>query len=468
MEILTLYKAILESLNVLPDKDGLLSFHYQGQTFPAIVDDKRLTLPTPELLRAGDWTNLQPFHPLSENLLRGESAVLKKTKAIMNLRLSQVIMDLMKQFVTLGADTSKHAKLSPKAQELLSHIPEVDEKSEQAIDKIIDASDWEGPNRFMSLYLKRGGTLQGRKYHRLAVVSFPILEQFDNDDHTVFGVKLRKKDFVAFKSLLLYILPDAEDLETYSAASSSLVAPYFDALLHAFANVAEQLNKIVHTHRKQLDNADELQIPLAWLNEIDDLAKYRDLIPPLAGNDGDLIGGSEEAPAPPRPVPSIISGGPAPARVQQEVKKEEPKAPSPFNTDFNRQPAVPFTPAPAPAAPAAAPAAPSTVEIRHTKRGVDFNSVLEARQRTAFVPTPGFQGPVPPQALPAWAAPPMPANPQPSAGGYAGFHRGIPMSSPGYGYGHGAPTVGRGYAPTPSYGSGYGGGFSGWGGNQSV
>ncbi len=437
MQITDLYKAILASMNVIADENGLLSLKYMDSTHRVLVNGKRLTLPTDELLRIGDWSNLQPFHPLSENLLReGESPVGKKLKTLINLRLGTIVTDLMSQFIQLGFDTKSHAKLSPKAQELLSHIQEVDEKTVAAVDKILEAVSEEGPSKIINIYLKRGGKYRGEKVARLAVVSFPIItDEFERNDGVIYGVKLRKKDYAAVLGLLKYILPDCDDLEAYNAPSNSLEAPYFDALIHAYINVARRLNEVVKIHKKQLENAEELTIDLSWADAVENLAAYRGLIPTLAGNEGEVA--EKDTPAPVRPIPTIAAPAPKAPATPIAPKVEEAK-PSTFNTSFRADSLNVPTMAPTPVA--AAPVA------KIAGRGADFNEVLRANAANTMRAQQQFHQQM---TQPAWVSAGQPVQPAVPVGSYAGLHRGVPVAPTTYGYQNMRPGVG--YQPMPDW-----------------
>lgn len=356
MEIRQLYKSILSSLQMQADENGMITLQVGGEKFPATCNDKRLVLPTQEVLRTADWNKVIAFHPLSENILRGESAVLKKLRGLVVFRVCEVITCLMTELTEIAADKDNHKKLSPTQSEFLSLMPKADAKTVKAFDKIFSVASQEGDHRVCSIYLKRGGHWKGNKYSRLAVTSFPITEDFDSDESEIFGQKLRKADKDAFKALFLYLLPNADstDLEEYSHGSNSMTAPYFHALMKAYIRMAKQLNKITYKFRKHLDNPDELLIDVEWEEALEDLSIYKDLIPSLSGNEGEptskdgedepVVGGSkahlrelaEKLAGEEKPVPALQETVPATSTFTRNI--------SPFQTS----PVVP-TPAPAPA-----------------------------------------------------------------------------------------------------------------------
>lgn len=294
MDILQLYKEILTSLHMSSDDQGLISLDMAGEKFPAYCNKKRLVLPTQEVLRQAQWENSVAFHPLSENILRGESAVLKKLRSMISFRISEVTSCLMTELVGIAADNEYHKKLTPTQSEFLSLVPQVDHKTCEAFEKVFDATSTDGEHRLVSVYLKRGGTWKGEKYSRVAVVAFPITDEFGNDQAEVFGVKMRKKDKKVMEDLFEFIIPHSKGLEEYSFGSNSMTAPYMHAMLMAYVKVAKQLNKIVHKYRKHLDNPDQLHIDLAFEDKLGNLGVYKDLIPTLAGNDGEAVQGTEQ------------------------------------------------------------------------------------------------------------------------------------------------------------------------------
>lgn len=287
MELLELYKSILESIGSSVDEKGLVSIVGESQNTPNEIGDKRLVLPTSDILRAGDWRHCIAFHPMSENILRGESVVIKNLRLLMNLRLTTTAVKLASQLLGIAANTAYHGKLTPKQSEFLSAVPDASEKTVRLFDKVIQKLIIDGEYRLVSIYLKRGGTWHGSKRSRVAVVSFPIMDEFEKDERNIFGVTMSGKEKETILNLINFIFPNGNDLEEYSYGSDSQCAPYFHALLKAYVNVADRLNSITKKFKAHLDDVDELMIKTDWAAAADDLAKYRDIIPTLAGNDGE-------------------------------------------------------------------------------------------------------------------------------------------------------------------------------------
>ena len=88
MDLITLYKSVLEAAGAVADKDGFVSVNQKkingSPNFPLQVDGKRLVLPTQKQLQNPTWTDRIAFHPLYENAMRNESAVVAKLRQMFN------------------------------------------------------------------------------------------------------------------------------------------------------------------------------------------------------------------------------------------------------------------------------------------------------------------------------------------------------------------------------------------------
>lgn len=368
MKLDQLYKEILLSLGLQINEDNLVSMVVEGTELPCMCQEKRLALPTTDVLRAADWGNVMAFHPLSENALRGESPVLKTLRKLINYRLTAIISVLATELLEIAVNSDYHSKLSPTQSEFLDNLSAVDGKTVKALNGVLTALDT-GDAKIVSIYLKRGGSLKGDKHTRLAVTAFPLVEELDEDTAEVFGVKMRKKDVKALRALFDYILPNAEKLETYSHGSNSLMAPYFDALIHAYINVAKQLNKVTRRFKKHLGNPAAIMVDLGWEEHVEDLSKFRDMIPVLEGNDGEVVEGKEEDT--PKQTPTSPAMSEMAKRVAGGIAPSKPAHTEPTPAVETAEPgsginAAGYTP-PKPSRP--------TNEPARTNRGLDWNAV---------------------------------------------------------------------------------------------
>lgn len=295
MKLHELYQAILASLNVKADDQGLLSLEFDpvnnpGEEVVALVNKHRLVLPTPALLKQGRWEEhgLQPFHPLAEHIGRGESPVMRKLRHFVQLRLLQQYIFLINLLTTLCANREMHDQIAPKGAGVLKLMPKADQQTVEVVDQILTKAMDGSPANLLKVFIRRGGLYNGVKTPRVCVVRFPLIEEFVEGGNEVLGVKLRKKDYTAIRNLLEYITPDAELITTYGAGSVSAVAPTLDCLLQAYAKTAKHFNSLIHLYRKHTDVEDTLKVNLDWVEYLPKLDDFRGHIPPLPGNEGDL------------------------------------------------------------------------------------------------------------------------------------------------------------------------------------
>lgn len=303
----TLYEEILASAGYHTDSEGLVYYtSSEGKTLPAIVDKKKLFVPTTTALRKFTLPELNGqyigFHPISESLLRNQSQIIKWLRVLLTMRLQAVMGELLINLAQIAADTSRHKNLSPRATEFLSHVPDIDVKTVENLETIIYKVDGE-KNKLISIYLKNGGQFGGQTVHRSAIVSFPFIKEFENEEAQIFGVKLRKKDRVAIEKLFNWVIPNADDINSYSYGSTSSTAPYFHALLNAYVRVATRLNDVIKIFKKHVDS-DELHTEISWSVDTVDLTPYRESLPPLLGNDGELTDDSKAANAVQQALPA--------------------------------------------------------------------------------------------------------------------------------------------------------------------
>lgn len=286
-ELIDFYKKIASSLGLDYDNEGYLSI--RSSDLPATVENKRLVLPTREILRRSPWDECIAFHPMSENIYRGESDVLRALKRYAMFRIGSIISLTMAALTNLASNEALHNTLTPSQAEILSLMPNSDAKTLDTFEKIINLHSTRGKNKLVNIYLKHGGRYKGEDFSRVSVVTFPITKEFQNADRTIFGVKLTVKDFKAFRALFCYILPDCEVPETYSFGSRDLSTPYLDCLLTSFSKIASALNKVVYKFKDHLkDDFDDIVCDLDWVEELGDLTRYIGIIPTLQGNDGEL------------------------------------------------------------------------------------------------------------------------------------------------------------------------------------
>lgn len=269
-----------------------------GQYSPFKIGDKRVVLPTSEHLRNGE-DNTLIYHPLSENITRGESDMIKSMRDQIMFKLTMVAVQLISELGRVAATDSEHARLDASSSKYLKAVSGMDARSYEFLKKIILRIGPEPEKRLISISLRKGnkdGVL------RSAMFKFPVLDELLTNEQELLGVKYpSKKARANLIALFEIVLGDEETRKGYDFGSKNMAAPYFDALMNGFSHVAEHLNKVTKQHKKLLGKvitedgqqggwlADELTIDLSWTEAMGDLAELRRIVPPQEGNEGAII-----------------------------------------------------------------------------------------------------------------------------------------------------------------------------------
>lgn len=294
MTLIELYTSMLAAAGLTVDDNGYVSvnnslFTGSNKNEPVLVDGKRLVLPTREQLTDPDRESKIIFHPLSENILRGESIVVAKLRSMYGIRLNFAVAAIVSGLLDLCASVNKHKLLTPDQSAVLSVAPNCDETTVRVFASLINKV-FADESTFVKLYLRRSGTIKGVKYSRAGIISFPFFEALQEAKDTLFGVKLRKKDKEALLAIFEFILPKIGEAESYNQGSDSTIAPFTDALMKAFMGVAGKLNDIIDLYKDKIDELEKLTFDADWVDAFEDLSVMTSEIrrvPAQAGNEGE-------------------------------------------------------------------------------------------------------------------------------------------------------------------------------------
>jgi len=332
MKVIEFYKEILTAGNLVADGDGYISAAVNGAIMPFTVSGKRLVLPTREHIKNPDWSNRVVFHPLVEDMLRGESKVLEKFRNAINVKLNVTMGNLLDELLNIVLDIPLHSKMTPDQAELLTKVKNADDKTKNALTSIIAAIRKDSQNKcIVRLFSKRGGLVKGRKYNRATVVAFPLYTELKNGEKTAYGVPLRIRDREAIIGLLEFMMPGIETEGMFNYGSISDIAPFLDAILRGLINVASRINTIVHNYGSFMsaDASGYTYFPNG-LEALDNLNQFESelrAIPMQAGNEGTVPEKVNTVPVVTQPLQV------APPVVQQYNQPQPPQAP--------QQPATP-------------------------------------------------------------------------------------------------------------------------------
>lgn len=369
MKLLDIYRSVLKFVGLEADENGYINTMLDDKKEPACINGLRMVLPVNEQLRGFRPDEKIIFHPLTENILRGESEVFKKIKQCINIKLNFSIGIVAQNLLSLVASPEFHNKLSPEQAELLTSITDADEKSvTNFISQMVKGVKANPDRLFTNIFLKRGGKVRHERFSRVGVVSFPFYQQLIDDK--IEGIRVKDKQ--TFKELFEFIFTEIKDADDYNFGSNSHVAPYLESLLRTAANIASRLNDIIELYKDHIEDADKLLFDSDWLEHfenLDDLIPEIRKIPVQAGNDGsisteDVVAAPVAQPQPQQPQQYT----PATQYAPQAPVAPQYQQPAQYQPPQMMQPMQP--------------------EVKVTSRGIDFKSLVQATPSLAYLPNP--------------------------------------------------------------------------------
>jgi hypothetical protein len=283
--ILDCYNSILTAFSLAADDEGLISqVHPTGTLVPLKVEGRRLVLPTKAWQRKGYGEDYLPFHPSCEVMSReGTSPVMQMLQRQAKAVLAHALVAMGGSLLSVAVDKETHKDLPLECSAFLKKLSNADKNTKDLFDKLIGAAVKK--NRLLTVYLKNGGTYEGKKVNRSAIIRFPILEDLLSDAKDPLGVVIPKKQRPTLVALFQLLVPNGDKPEEYSFGTTARVAPYLLSLLNAYHKTASVMNVLIEQY------ADKLHIPvkavdLYEMSIIETITKHFGDIPPYSGNEG--------------------------------------------------------------------------------------------------------------------------------------------------------------------------------------
>jgi len=321
MNIIEFYTAIIESTGA-----SIVEVQYGKALIkmvtvdeePFKVEGKVLVLPTTEFLKNPDWDNYIAFHPIAENVLRGESPVVYGLRTLMQQRMNDVFMDIFLLLASVAGKPEHHKLLTTQQKKFLKLVPDFDGKTISKIDKVIDRIDPDNARKCVALYVKRGGDSETGTFKRRAVLTSPIIHDAiaNGPSKTIWGVKFKVKEHPQVLALLNYVYGTTEE-HYYSFGSNANSAPTLDAVLKSYSSLMVHFNTLlldIKAKGKLWDaDMEHLITDLEYMEYVDKLDSYTGKIPPLKGNEGpSAMEPEEEEEVPPPAKKSLVRQAPTP------------------------------------------------------------------------------------------------------------------------------------------------------------
>lgn len=299
MKAIEFYGQFLQSLGVEVDTTyETLGMKLPGSPTPITANKKTLVLPTDKVLAEYNTMakDIQVFHPACENVLRKDSEVFNFLKRLVRVSLTMDLQSISLDMLKV-AMTPEYTEKATKAQrKILAKLPEVDQKAYENLESIFDKNDVNGENKFINITVERGQEIAGVKYNRVATIHFPFLKELHHAKDRAYGVKVRKRDIDIYRTLFNEIIFGDFGLTEASGfmmekGTLSQTAPNFHVLVESYMVVKQALIDFYKPFKSiftPINGVDDLE--MSWKEGLDELEKYRTIIPVFPGNDGEVIG----------------------------------------------------------------------------------------------------------------------------------------------------------------------------------
>jgi len=347
MSLVKFYENTLVSLGLVVTEDGFIYIKQQNGNVQLTTEGKPLVLPTKDhiktLLRNDNGKIIVdkfPYNPLNENIIKGDTLSLKKTKIIIEQRLSMMLSVAGELLLTLASDPELQKKTNHELNKFLSSISAAQAPNIKKLVDDMSISNWNSiftkmfkTEKFMaSIYLKKGGVYEGTKYNRLATLKSPLLTELEKADKTtpVFGVKLRPKEITINQILLKFMIGDLDENNILSIGSNNTESPAFISLMTVYIKLATRLNKLIKMVKHiDIEEADHAMVDLKIkMDNIDNVNIYKNEVNHIP-NELDLNRKKEKKMLPEFNSNTINSAGTLNVPVtQQQQDLTQPLAPS--------------------------------------------------------------------------------------------------------------------------------------------
>ncbi len=289
-KLIEFYTNILTYCKLKVDKSGTVYTDSTGKRIPILIDEKEVVLPTQDNLRSPDIMNKIIFHPIPENISRGESPVIRKLLQVINTQINLSTSVIMSLFIQLMHSSMKEKNLNPDQSELISQLGSIDKSGFMNLTNVIKKGMAQNASRFVTnIFLKQGGQINGKRYSRVGIVTFPLYEMATKEED-LFGVKLRTKDYEALVKMISLIFPDCNIKYHYSRGSDNDFIPYLESMLMSSLALVSRVNDIIELFRDQLEDLDTEPYDASFydnMSMIDDIINEARRIPSQPGNVAD-------------------------------------------------------------------------------------------------------------------------------------------------------------------------------------
>lgn len=255
------YAQLLATVSHFPDdEDGSISAETNGTRLKPKIDDKLIYMPRDDVLRSGT-DDIVVFHPLSEQITRGESEVFKYFKRIALVKLISSFTVLGHGLLQLQDHPVLQRKMTSDQTDIIKGITASDKSSGMNWVKLCLMQLKDAPNRTdtwpIDIHMRRNGKYKDKAYRRVAVVRFPLFERIFAGENIVKDDStnmFRSKDQKTFQEIAKAIFPTIDDLgsEEYNSGYDDTLGPFTVCFLKSFKKLADRINFVTETMMEHL------------------------------------------------------------------------------------------------------------------------------------------------------------------------------------------------------------------------
>lgn len=153
------------------------------------------------------------FNPLSENVLKPDSASIRLVlKSVIN-KIPQVIESTGSLLLLLANDKSKQKNNTLKLNEFMIMLSEIKNQKEIVNETTINKwnkiwDNYHKQNKPCNVFNKKHGKINGITYNRLASVEIPFYNELCNGNEEIMGVKISKTNIIVYKAIFDFLFPE--------------------------------------------------------------------------------------------------------------------------------------------------------------------------------------------------------------------------------------------------------------------
>lgn len=231
---------------------------------PILLDGLEMFLPTDDNVRTSTRpegntivTTKALFHPMDEDPYSGENKSFNKFRSMIELKMTGVIYQLGEVLFNIVANGDTGDDI-----EIASFVAKLNANKKTRNSKKVDANtikQWvkifekvalvHKDSSLITLYSKRGGKLEGIKYSRMGVITFPLLEKlvdYNPKKEDLHGIKIGAGDVSSIVSLYEYLFGNKDELvKGIQLGSLNKIAPATQVLLTMYDHLYNSVKDII-------------------------------------------------------------------------------------------------------------------------------------------------------------------------------------------------------------------------------